>query len=149
MLNFKPKSFFTWQFSLGDSGTIGLDHWYPRGQASFQGEEWQIERENRCSGKFIISRNGRIEAEAARTAVFWRRFEITFGKRTFVLQRLNWLGMSMRLLEEGKPVGTIKRLGVIGRQGQADFDPSIPEAVQIISLWLTLWIWRRIRHRSH
>ena len=72
-----------------------------------------------------------------------RRFVFRFSRRTLTLQARSSWGRTIDVLEGERVIGTVSPNGAWTRRGRAALPETLPAAVQVFLVWLSLLLWKR------
>ncbi len=147
MIHAIPRSLFSNDYLIyDDSRLIGLiDVSGLREAAGFEvdGVHYQLAREGRFSGEFLLIADGAVLARASKPSALRSTFELQLGGRYFRLQKLSAWRSAFGLFEHGELIGAVQREGWMTRRTRVDLPREWPAAAQIFVFWLGLVIWNR------
>ncbi len=116
------------------------DHswWRNRGSFTVEGQRYEV-RGNVWSSEFTLTdQSGMTVATAGK--LYRRQWTVSVGPRTYVFQRGAWWRQQYDLLQDGQPVGYIRRPSAWRSTTEADL-PGLPPAVQVFTVAVALTVW--------
>ena len=151
MLNAVPKSIFSWGYHVYSHGEFLADidmAWVREGGSfSYNGREYNLQKEGVFSGHFCLECDGIVAAEAQKTAMV-RRFEVSFGGMRYDLSAASPFTRRFVLKMDDRMVGQIAPAGFFTRKCNIDLPADIPVPGQLFMLWLVILMWRRAAQSS-
>lgn len=147
MLTATPTHWFNWDFTVYDGdravATIDLASLREAGELEVDGAGYELRREHWMGGRYSLHKDGWPVAEAEKPSAFYRRFEITYQSRTYVLRAPSAVRRAFVLEKDDKIVGTIAPEGIFTRRMRIDLPDALPLPVQTFLVWLVVLMWRR------
>lgn len=147
MIEAKPKSIFSWDFSIFETEKkiADLDLSWLREKAIFTlgNTEYEIRRDSAIRGSFSLLSGGQIIASAQKTSAFIRRFQIDYSGRTMELSALHIFSRTFCLFDNNLRLGSISPTGWPGRNANIDLPKEISVPVQLFLFCLVVFLWRR------
>ena len=147
MLEAIPTDIFATNFRLQQQNNLvgEVDTSVFREKARLELEEgtYELYREGRFSGDFLLERNGNIVARATKPRALQNRFEVELPNRNLVLRKLSVFSRRFGLFEGEKQIGSIYPAGIFTRRANIDLPADWPLATRIFLFWLAFLMWRR------
>jgi len=147
MLEAIPTDIFATNFRLQQQNNLvgEVDTSVFREKARLELEEgtYELYREGRFSGDFLLERNGNIVARATKPSALQNRFEVELPNRNLVLRKLSAFSRRFGLFEGEKQIGSIYPAGIFTRRANIDLPADWPLATRIFLFWLAFLMWRR------
>lgn len=151
MLHASPHNWLSkrYELSQGDRHLATLDLAWVReaGTLEIEGGKYELAREPGW-GDFVMRGDAGEVCRAAKPSVLRKRFEVTVGAETFVLEPEDFLHRSFALLNGGATIGHISRQSFFSRTAVVDLPQRLPRPVQAFLTWLVLLMWRRQQRRA-
>ena len=153
MLRAYPQSWFSWKFRILDVSdrhiaTIDIGWVREDGELCLAERTFRLFRERLFGGAFILEYNGQEVARAQKPSAFLRSFAVSYRGRRFKLQAASPVVREFRLIENDRPVGTVRPENAFTRKAVIDLPDSIELPVQIFLAWLVLVLWKRDQESS-
>jgi len=146
MLSAFPIRWCSWSFQIEDHAravaTIDMAWIRERANVHIGEEQFRSGRNSFVRGSFYLRHDGELIATAKKRSLF-RTFDVKAGGRHFELSAVSIFGRTMRLHENGRPIGTISPAGIWSRKAHVKFPESLPLEVRVFLIWLVLILWRR------
>ena len=117
-------------------GGLRVPGWSADAECLTADGEFRLYRAETRSGDFVLERDGEIVARAVKPVMFWPRFDVQIGSRTFMLGR-GWRRGTFTLYEDGRRLGSVRR-GVFTRRVYIDLPQGLPLPAQVFVFWLVL-----------
>ena len=147
MLEAIPTDIFATNFRLQQQNNLvgEVDTSVFREKARLELEEgtYELYREGRFSGDFLLERNGNIVARATKPSALRNRFEVELPNRNLVLRKLSVFSRRFGLFEGERQIGSIYPAGIFTRRANIDLPPDWPLATRVFLFWLAFLMWRR------
>ena len=157
ILDIKCRNIFTFRFDVFEKDSpvaeIDLRMWKEGADVLIKGEEFQVVREKMMSGAFILEAHRTEVVRATKPSVFYRRFNIEFAGRRFVLRAVSAFRRAFVITEEPEDgiaieIGLIEPTKWYNHSAVARFDDDLPVAVDIFLISLVLMVWKRAANSS-
>lgn len=152
MLRAVPKGLFSWDFtvSLADRVIADVDmSWFrEKGELEVEGQRYAVYREGLMSGRFVLSSQAGVLAEAEKPSAFFRSFDVAYRGRHYRLGALSMLTRGFGLTADSTLVGTIQPVSIFGRTTTIDLPDEVVLPVQVFMFWLVLILWKRSKNAS-
>lgn len=146
-LSLVPKGWYSWDFHVREDGreVALIDKEWFRERATFalEGVTYEVRRTSILRGTFALERGGRLLAEATKTSIFRRAFDVRVGADRYRLQSRSAFRREFRLLRGGVPVGVFRPVSLFRREATARFPASLPLQVDLFLVFLVLVLWKR------
>ena len=113
------------------------------GQLELEEGTYQLYREGRFSGAFLLEHDGKVVARAVKPSAFQNRFEIETPDRQFILRKPSSINRKLIVLDGAKEVGSIYPIGVFTRRTHVDLPDDWPVPIQVFLFWIVFNVWKR------
>jgi hypothetical protein len=94
-------------------------------------------------GSYVLERDGRVIARAARQSFFARGYDVTAEDRMLALRAKGLLGRTFILLHGDVPCGTMRSTSLFRRSATVDFTSNLPLPLRVFLAFLVMASWRR------
>jgi hypothetical protein len=125
---------------LGELATSFLTS---NGQLELEEGTYQLYREGRFSGDFLLELNGNVVARASKPSAFQNRFEIETADRRFVLRKPSSINRKLIVVDGQQEIGSIYPLGTFTRRTHVDLPDDWPVAIRAFLFWIVFNVWKR------
>jgi hypothetical protein len=147
-LSLVPKGWHSWDFRVLEGGReiafIDRDWFRERAAFTLEGVPYEVRRTSVLRGTFALERGGRLLAEATKTSIFRRSFDVRIGREPpYRLKAAAPLRREFRLVRGGVTVGQVKPDALFRRAATARFPATLPLPVQLFLTFLVLVLWKR------
>jgi hypothetical protein len=147
MLEAVPTNIFCRTFRVQQDdrlvGEVSTSIWRDKAQLELEDGTYDLFRERKFSGDFLLEHNGDLIASATKPSVFHNRFEVELPNRNLVLRKLSPLNRRFGLFDGEKQVGSIYPVGLFTRRSKIDLPAEWPLPVRVFLFWLVFLIWKR------
>ena len=124
-------------------GELETSFWTSNGQLELEEGTYQLYREGRFSGDFLLEREGKVVARAVKPSVLQNRFEIETADRRLVLRKPSSINRRLIVVDGHKEIGSIYPLGVFTRRTHVDLPDDWPVPIQVFLFWIVFNVWKR------
>jgi hypothetical protein len=147
MLVAVPTNIFSTSFRLylNDNllGEVNTAIWREKAELEIGEGTYQLYREGKLSGDFVLEHNGNIVARARKPSVFRNKFEVELPNQLLVLRKLSPLTRRFGLFDGERQLGSIYPLGILTRRSNIDLPNEWPLPIRVFVFWLAFLVWRR------
>jgi hypothetical protein len=147
MLEAIPANLFSTNFRLQQQnkllGEVDTSVWRERGRLELEEATYELYRERKFSGDFLLERNGKVVARATKPSAFQYRFDVLLPNRTLTLRKLSIWSRRFGVFEGEKQIGSIYPVGIFTRRSNIDLPNDWPLATRAFVFWLVFLMWRR------
>jgi endo-1,4-beta-mannosidase len=117
--------------------------WREKAQLELEDGTYELYREGAYRGDFLLEKNGKIVARAAKPSAFRGQFEVEVSNRRLVLRKPSIWNRRFGVFDGEKEIGAIQPLGLLRRRTNIDLPSDWPLAVRIFLFWLAFLMWKR------
>ena len=146
-LDVVPARWFSWDLRVQDAGCevarIDMSFTREKAELSVSGLSYRARREGVMRGAFLLEAQDSVLAQAEKTSVFLRSFDVRFEGRTFTLQAVSAMRREFALLEQGGVVGRIAPRAWYTRRAVAQLPEDLPMPFRAWLVWLVMVMWKR------
>lgn len=147
MLTATPRNWFSWDYVVSDNSQhvadIDISWWREKGTLTVEGRDYGVYRQRPMSGKFVLESNGAIVASAEKPSSLTRRLLIEHAGRQYELKPRGMFSRTFQLHAGPTMVGSLAARGVFSRRMNVDLPETLPLAVRVFVMWLTVILWKR------
>lgn len=147
MLMAVPRSWFSWDFTLVDSGKpvarLDMSTWREKGALTISDKSYRVYKEGFFTSTFVLESDGTVMARARKTSSWTRRMVVTFGGVDYELKPRAMLSRGFRLLAGSTVVGTMTPGGFMSRRMKVELSEELPLLLRVFVVWLTVLLWKR------
>ena len=147
MLEAIPANFFATNFRLLQQnkllGEVQTSGWKEKGRLELEEGTYELYREGRFSGDFLLERNGSVVARATKPSAFQYRFDLVLPDRTLMLRKLSIWSRRFGVFDGDKQIGSVYPVGLFSRRSNIDLPGDWPVATRAFVFWLVILMWRR------
>ncbi len=146
MLRMIPHA-FTWTFSVTDGAdrvahAVDRSWWSARGDLTVQGVAYTARREGMVSGAFLLESAAGVVARATKPSALLRSFSVEYAGRRYTLRAPSALRRELVLFNGSTRLGSVSPEGMFTRRAAVDLPSTLPLAVRVFIVWLTVVIWK-------
>lgn len=146
-LQVAPTHWYSWNFTvqkdLQPVARVDISPWCEKGALTVDRTGYQMYREGRMSGDFVLEREGSALARAEKPSAFRRQYLIRYRDREYALVARSAFRRSFALLDGAQEIGSIEPTGILTREATADLPDAWPLPLRAFVIWLTMIQWRR------
>jgi hypothetical protein len=147
MLEAIPTNIFRNNYRLHQQnkllGEVDTSAWLEKARLELEEGTYELCREGKFSGDFLLVRNGHVVARATKPSVFQNRFDVELPNRSLVLRRQSVWNRRFAVFEGENQVGSVYPAGLFTRRAKIDLPADWPLSQRIFLFWLVFLIWRR------
>jgi hypothetical protein len=147
MLEAIPANLFSTNFRLQQQnellGEVDTSAWREKGRLELEEGTYELYREGKFSGDFLLERNGNVVARATKPSAFQCRFDVLLPNRTLTLRKLSIWSRRFGVFEGEKQIGSVYPVGIFSRRSNIDLPSDWPVAARAFVFWLVFLMWRR------
>ncbi len=147
MLRAIPRHWFSWNYRIFEESQhvadIDVSWWCEKGLLTVQGDAYQVYREGPKRGAFILESSGTVLARAEKPSVFLRCFFFEHKGRFYTLRASSAFRREFILLDGAETIGFLSPEGIFTNRASVDLPETLPLAVRVFIVWLTVILWRR------
>ena len=148
MLEAIPTNLFSYNFRLQQGnelvGEVDVSMFREKAQVELQDGSYTLRREGLWSGDYLLEKDDRVIARAAKIGLFQPSFEIELpNNRSVLLRRLSMWNRRFGLFEGEKQIGSVYPAGVFTRRSNIDLPGEWPLIDRVFVFWLAFLIWKR------
>jgi hypothetical protein len=145
VLKLTPAGWFTLDFRIleGNRELSVIRRQRFREGASFRldRKEFTVRRTGRRPGKYVLEHDGIAIAEAVPDR-YRRKFEVTAGADTFMVESVPGEARRVALRRGNAPLGGVKPDGIFKRTSTAQFASYVSREMQLFVIFLVLLMWQ-------
>jgi hypothetical protein len=146
-----PTSIFSTSCRLEQDNTLvgelSISMWREKAQLETEDGTYEFNREALLRGDFLLEKDGKVIARAAKPSMIENRYEVELPDRQLVLRKLSLLNWRYGLFDGNKEIGTIApQPGIFTRRSNVDLPADWPLPIRAFLFWLALIMWRRQGH---
>jgi hypothetical protein len=124
-------------------GELETSVWTSNGQLELEEGTYQLYREGRFTGAFLLELDGKVVARAVKPSAFRNRFEIETPDRQLVLLKPSSINRRLIILDGENEMGSIYPLGTFTRRTHVDLPDDWPVPVRAFLFWIVFNVWKR------
>ena len=124
-------------------GELATSFWRGNGQLELEEGTYQLYREGRFSGDFLLELDGKVLARASKPSALRNRFEIETPDRRLVLRKPSSVNRRLIVLDGEKEIGSIYPLGAFTRSTGIDLPDDWPLSLRVFLFWIVFSVWKR------
>jgi hypothetical protein len=145
MLELVPQGWSARRFTVTRDGetvaelTLG---WVREGgQVEIDGAPYELRREGRISGAYLLTHHGTVVARGRKPSAWRNRLEIEHEGWTYELTKRSWWGNTYELRLHGSTVGAVQPRHLFTRRAQVRMpeDMALPTVVFVCALVVIMW----------
>jgi beta-lactamase regulating signal transducer with metallopeptidase domain len=142
-----PMRHLSRHYYLAEDGvpvaTLTVKRWRPRAELSVGEATYDLYREGRWRGEFVLASGGKILARATKPKVLRRGYELHHGESTYTLRHQSLTSRRFVLTHGERQLGVIEPQSWHSRRAHITLPPEWPLALRVFVFWLVDLSWRQ------
>tara|TARA_R100000027_G_scaffold8406_1_gene6229 strand:+ start:10191 stop:10670 length:480 start_codon:yes stop_codon:yes gene_type:complete len=154
MLICTPKSIFSWDFIIRESGDLSNKgfvefNWMTeQGSIRFLDKSFSVDKRDWLSGHWSLVLDDQKIAQAEKVSAFSRSFELSTEEGALRLKASNPLQRRFEILSGDSCIGRIAPVGPFVRKAQIRCAETVSVETQLFCFWLAALMWKRSSQSS-
>jgi hypothetical protein len=150
MLEAISKNVFCTNFRLQQQnelvGEVDTSIWREKATLDLPDGTYELYREGTFAGDFLLERDGKVVARAAKPSAFQSRLEVEVPGKRVELRKVSIWNRRFGVFEGERQIGGIYPVGLFTRRANIDLPGDWPLATRAFVFWLAFIMWRRQSH---
>ena len=142
-----PTDLFSSKFRLQQKnelvGEVDVSMFREKARVELQEGTYTLRREGFCRGDFLLEKDDRVIARAAKTGFFQCSFDVELPNRVLTLRKLSIWNRRFGLFDGDRQIGSVYPAGMFTRRSHIDLPADWPLVNRIFVFWLAFIMWKR------